>query len=275
MTATQQTAGHEKLPPLIPRMLNRVTAPKSGPAPMLRFHKWVYTATDGRIGPGVIGAWTLLLQTVGRRSGQCRTTALVFARDRQRLILAASNDGKDQAPAWFHNLCADPDVEVQIGREPILRDSIHHQRMRSRLSAVVGAHEPNQQQALRRLSVQDLSDHSPRRNRPIGRLILLCSNRERLRVLVVETGRNVRESPAPGVPFSHAQVRRTGAPGDGRNAAVLVLGTQRDEDVDVTVRVLGTGGTIAASLEGDAIEVAAGCRSLPGVAERAAVNGGA
>lgn len=117
MTATQQTAGHEKLPPLIPRMLNRVTAPKSGPAPMLRFHKWVYTATDGRIGPGVIGAWTLLLQTVGRRSGQCRTTALVFARDRQRLILAASNDGKDQAPAWFHNLCADPDVEVQIGRE--------------------------------------------------------------------------------------------------------------------------------------------------------------
>ena len=211
MTATQQTAGHEKLPPLIPRMLNRVTAPKSGPAPMLRFHKWVYTATDGRIGPGVIGAWTLLLQTVGRRSGQRRTTALVFARDGQRLILAASNDGKDQAPAWFHNLCADPDVEVQIGREQFVRDSIHHQRMRSRLSTVVGAHEPNQQQALRRLSVQDLSDHSPRRNRPIGRLILLCSNRERLRVRSWKRVGRPGIAWRPGVPFSHAQVRRYGA----------------------------------------------------------------
>lgn len=65
----------------------------------------------------MIGAWTLLLQTLGRLSGQRRTSALVFARDRGRLILAASNDGKDQAPAWFLNLCANPHVEVQIGRE--------------------------------------------------------------------------------------------------------------------------------------------------------------
>ncbi len=117
MTTTRQTAGHDKLPPLIPRMLNRLTAPRSSPAPMLRLHKWIYTATDGRIGPGMIGAWTLLLQTAGRRSGQRRTSALVFARDGDRLIVAPSNDGKDQAPGWFHNLCANSSVEVQIGRE--------------------------------------------------------------------------------------------------------------------------------------------------------------
>jgi deazaflavin-dependent oxidoreductase (nitroreductase family) len=65
----------------------------------------------------MIGAWTLLLRTVGRRTGQPRLTALVFARDGERIILAASNDGKDQAPAWFHNLCARSDVEVQVGRK--------------------------------------------------------------------------------------------------------------------------------------------------------------
>lgn len=117
MKAPQQTAGHEKLPPLIPRTLNRLTAPHNGPAFELRFHKWLYTRTDGRIGTGMLGTWILLLRTVGRRSGQTRTTALVFGRDGDRLILAASNDGKDHAPAWFLNLCANPDVEVQFGRE--------------------------------------------------------------------------------------------------------------------------------------------------------------
>ena len=117
MKHTQETAGHEKLPPLIPRTMNRVISPMTAPAWELRLHKWIYQTTDGRIGPGMIGAWTLLLQTAGRRTGQRRTSALVFARDGGRLILAASNDGKDQAPAWFHNLCAEPKVEVQMGRE--------------------------------------------------------------------------------------------------------------------------------------------------------------
>ena len=117
MKSSPQTAGHEKLPPLLPRTVNRLTSPMSAPAWELRFHKWIYKTTDGRIGPGMIGAWTLLLQTTGRRSGQRRTAALVFGRDGGRLILAASNEGKDQAPGWFHNLCAEPKVEVQIGRE--------------------------------------------------------------------------------------------------------------------------------------------------------------
>ena len=106
-----------KSPPLIPRMINRLTSPNSAPAPILRFHQWIYSRSDGRIGPGMIGAWTLLLHTIGRRSGQRRTTALVFARDGERILLAASNDGKDQPPAWYLNLCTNPRVELQIGRE--------------------------------------------------------------------------------------------------------------------------------------------------------------
>lgn len=106
-----------KSPPLIPRLINRLTSPNSAPAPVLRFHKWIYSCSDGRIGPGMIGAWTLLLHTIGRRSGQRRTAALVFVRDGERIVVTASNDGKDQSPAWYLNLCTNPRVELQIGRE--------------------------------------------------------------------------------------------------------------------------------------------------------------
>ncbi|MGP8008788.1 MAG: nitroreductase/quinone reductase family protein [Acidimicrobiales bacterium] len=98
-------------------MLNKFTAPKSAPAGLLRIQRWIYVHTDGRVGPGMIGAWTLLLRTVGRRTGRPRLTVLVFATDGGKFILAASNDGKDLAPAWFLNLCARPEVEVQVGRK--------------------------------------------------------------------------------------------------------------------------------------------------------------
>jgi len=118
-TRTRREIGGERPPPLIPRMMNRLTAPKSGPAFTLRFHQWIYARSDGRIGPGMIGAWTLLLRTVGRRTGLPRLTALVFARDGERIIVAASNDGQDSAPAWFHNLCAQPEIELQVGRDRV------------------------------------------------------------------------------------------------------------------------------------------------------------
>ena len=115
-TTTDSTIGADERPPLIPRVMNRLTSPSSAPALMLRLHQWIYRRSDGRIGPGMIGAWTLLLHTTGRRTGQRRTTALVFARDADRIIVAASNDGKDGHPAWFLNLCSTPQVELQIGR---------------------------------------------------------------------------------------------------------------------------------------------------------------
>jgi F420H(2)-dependent quinone reductase len=111
-----QFIGEGKRPRFVPRWMNRGTAPKSAPAAMLRFHQWVYVRSDGRVGPGMIGAWTLLLRTTGRRSGEPRTTALVFAQDGDRVVLAASNDGKNVAPGWFHNLRTNPQVAVQIGR---------------------------------------------------------------------------------------------------------------------------------------------------------------
>jgi F420H(2)-dependent quinone reductase len=83
----------------------------------LHFHDWLYKTTDGRIGHKMIGVPTLLLRTTGRRSGETRTNSLVYARDGADYLLVASNGGADKNPAWLFNVRADPQVEIQIGRD--------------------------------------------------------------------------------------------------------------------------------------------------------------
>ena len=84
---------------------------------VLRVHEKVYVATDGRIGHKILGVPTLLLHTTGRRSGKTRTNGLVYARDGADYLVVASNGGADRAPAWLHNLQANPSVDIQIGRK--------------------------------------------------------------------------------------------------------------------------------------------------------------
>jgi len=83
---------------------------------VLKVHQRIYELSDGRLGHGMIGVPTLLLRTTGRRSGATRTNALVYARDGDNYLLVASNGGAEKPPAWLHNLRADPEVEVQVGR---------------------------------------------------------------------------------------------------------------------------------------------------------------
>jgi deazaflavin-dependent oxidoreductase (nitroreductase family) len=73
-----------------------------------------FLATGGNARPGVP---ELLLTTRGRHTGNLRRTVVVYARDGEHFVLAASNAGKDHHPAWYLNLTADPEVTVQIGTE--------------------------------------------------------------------------------------------------------------------------------------------------------------
>lgn len=84
---------------------------------VLRIHEQIYKRTDGRLGHRMIGVPTLLLRTTGRRSGAIRTNGLVYARDGADYLVVASNGGADRPPSWLYNLEANPEVEVQIGRE--------------------------------------------------------------------------------------------------------------------------------------------------------------
>lgn len=83
---------------------------------VLRLHRKIYIATDGRLGHRLLfGNPTLLLRTTGRRTGLERTTALTYGRDRDAILVVASAGGADVAPSWMVNLRADPDCTVQIG----------------------------------------------------------------------------------------------------------------------------------------------------------------
>ena len=82
-------------------------------------HTLVYKATGGLIGHRVPGVPpTLLLTHVGAKSGQKRVSPLSYTKgDGDDLVLVASKGGYPKNPAWFHNLKAHPDTEVQVGRE--------------------------------------------------------------------------------------------------------------------------------------------------------------
>jgi deazaflavin-dependent oxidoreductase (nitroreductase family) len=97
----------------------RYTAGSYVIGPYLRLHQAVYERTGGRVGQRVGGGDALLLHTTGRRTGRRRTAALVYARDGDAYVVVASNGGAPAHPGWFHNLRADPDVEVQIGRRHV------------------------------------------------------------------------------------------------------------------------------------------------------------
>ena len=59
----------------------------------------------------------LLLTTTGHKSGEERTTPLIYGRSGDDVLLVASNGGSKEPPAWFKNIEADPEVGVQIRGE--------------------------------------------------------------------------------------------------------------------------------------------------------------
>jgi deazaflavin-dependent oxidoreductase (nitroreductase family) len=73
-----------------------------------------YRATDGEEGHEWNGTKTLLLTTTGRKSGEQRTTPLIYGQSGDDYLIVASKGGADEPPAWYLNLQADPNVEIQV-----------------------------------------------------------------------------------------------------------------------------------------------------------------
>jgi deazaflavin-dependent oxidoreductase (nitroreductase family) len=72
---------------------------------------------QGGKGLGHFGDKLLLLTTRGAKTGESRTTPLVYHRDGDRYIIAASKGGAPSHPAWYHNLVKHPEAEVEVGTE--------------------------------------------------------------------------------------------------------------------------------------------------------------
>ena len=77
-------------------------------------HVQRYRETGGEEGHDWQGTKTLLLTTTGRRSGEPRELPLIYGRNGGDYLIVASRGGSDAPPAWYLNLQADPEVEVQV-----------------------------------------------------------------------------------------------------------------------------------------------------------------
>ena len=78
-------------------------------------HVRSYRETGGELGHDwKEGSSVLLLTTKGRKSGESRTTPLIYGRSGDDFVIVASKGGSDEPPGWYVNLKADPDVEVQV-----------------------------------------------------------------------------------------------------------------------------------------------------------------
>lgn len=73
-----------------------------------------YVETDGAEGHDWQGTTVLILTTTGRKSGEPRSTPLIYQRHGDDVLVVASNGGADAPPLWFRNLEADPEVQVQV-----------------------------------------------------------------------------------------------------------------------------------------------------------------
>ena len=106
---------------------------------------------------------TLLLTTTGRRTGQTRTSPLIFGRDGDDYLIVASMGGAPEHPQWYLNLTANPDAEIQVqGRAP---PGHRPHRVGGREAPPVG-HRDRSLAQLRRLPEPNRAEHPRRRAQP-------------------------------------------------------------------------------------------------------------
>jgi deazaflavin-dependent oxidoreductase (nitroreductase family) len=101
-------------------LTNKVVAPADA---------FLYSRSGGRLSLMHVGnrrgaLQTLLLTTTGRKSGQQRTTPVLYLEHGDSVVVVASNFGAERHPAWSANLRADPNATIQVRNR--------HSRVRAR-----------------------------------------------------------------------------------------------------------------------------------------------
>ena len=83
-----------------------------------------FRANDGKVGGPFEGAPVLLLTTTGAKSGERRTTPVMYLPDGERMIVFASLGGAPNNPAWYQNLVANPSTTVEVGPDTVAVDAV-------------------------------------------------------------------------------------------------------------------------------------------------------
>ena len=95
-----------------------------------------FRANGGKVGGMFANSPLLLVTTKGAKSGKIRTHPVVYTKDGDRFVIAASKGGADTHPDWFHNLVAHPLVTIEVGKEKFEAKATQvHEPERTRLYA--------------------------------------------------------------------------------------------------------------------------------------------
>ncbi|WP_219413391.1 nitroreductase family deazaflavin-dependent oxidoreductase [Pseudonocardia nigra] len=79
-----------------------------------------FRANEGRVGGMFEGARMILIHHIGAKSGVERVVPLVwFPHDDGQMAIIASAGGAPNHPAWYHNLRANPKIDVEVGAETL------------------------------------------------------------------------------------------------------------------------------------------------------------
>ena len=78
-----------------------------------------FRANDGKVGGPFDGAPVLLIHSRGAKSGEARVHPVVYQPVASGWAVFASKAGADTNPAWYHNLVAHPDTEIELGTETV------------------------------------------------------------------------------------------------------------------------------------------------------------
>lgn len=74
-----------------------------------------FEASDGREANTLRGRPIIVLTSVGAKTGKLRKTALMRVEHDGTYAVVASMGGAPKPPVWYHNLVANPHVELQDG----------------------------------------------------------------------------------------------------------------------------------------------------------------
>jgi deazaflavin-dependent oxidoreductase (nitroreductase family) len=83
-----------------------------------------FRANHGQVGGRFVASPILLLHTVGARTGQPRINPLTYLPDGDRFVVFGTDQGAPRHPDWFHNVVAQPAVQVEVGDEILAATAI-------------------------------------------------------------------------------------------------------------------------------------------------------
>jgi deazaflavin-dependent oxidoreductase (nitroreductase family) len=100
-----------------------------------------FRANEGKVGGPFAGAPMILVHHFGAKSGVERVSPMVYFPDGERLLIVASAAGSPKNPDWYHNLKANPEVPVEVGRDtfPVVVEELAAAERTEKWAAITAA----------------------------------------------------------------------------------------------------------------------------------------